>query len=53
MTRSIAFEVGKAAQQSGVAAEMSDDMLLQSIQDNFGYRITVLINAGQFSRCYE
>ena len=35
VTRSIAFEVGKAAQQSGVAGNMSDDALLQSIKDNF------------------
>ncbi|KAE9798066.1 NAD-dependent malic enzyme, partial [Escherichia coli] len=35
VTRSIAFEVGKAAQQSGVAEKMSDDALLQSIKDNF------------------
>ena len=35
VTRSIAFEVGKAAQLSGVAEKMSDDALLQSIKDNF------------------
>ena len=35
VTRSIAFEVGKAAQQSGVAEKMSDDALSQSIKDNF------------------
>lgn len=35
VTRNIAFEVGKAAQQSGVAEKMSDDALLRSIKDNF------------------
>ena len=35
VTRSIAFEVGKAAQLSGVAEKMSDDALSQSIKDNF------------------
>ncbi|QMA40954.1 NAD-dependent malic enzyme [Citrobacter freundii] len=35
VTRRIAFEVGKTAQQSGVAEKMSDDALLQSINDNF------------------
>lgn len=35
VTRSIAFEVGKAAQQSGVAEKISDEVLLQSINDNF------------------
>ncbi|HCW0180479.1 TPA: NAD-dependent malic enzyme [Citrobacter freundii] len=35
VTRSVAFEVGKAAQHSGVAEKMSDETLLQSIKDNF------------------
>jgi malate dehydrogenase (oxaloacetate-decarboxylating) len=49
VTRSIAFEVGKAAQQSGVAEKISDEVCCRASTITFGYRTTVLINAGQFS----